>query len=69
MRKKSGDHNTIKKWSITNPALEESDFNEEKLAAFMRKKNQFVLSFQDDVPLPVYDSVLNIENPNIPEVS
>ena len=61
--------NAIKKWSITNPALEETDFNEEKLATFMRKKNQFVLSFQDDVPLPVYDSVLNIENPNIPEVS
>lgn len=60
---------TIKKWSISNPVLVETDLDAERLAKMMRKKNQFILSFQDDVPLPVYDSVLNIENPNLPEVA
>lgn len=59
----------LKKWSITNPRLEDNKFNEEKLAAFMRKENRFILLFQGEVPLPAYDSVLNIENPNIIEVS
>lgn len=59
----------IKKWSITNPVLEESELSEGQIAELMRNKNQFILSFQGDVPLSVYDSVLNIENPNIPEIS
>lgn len=59
----------IKKWSITNPLLEDADFDEKKVAAFMRRKNQFIFYFQDDVPLPVYDSILNIKNANIPEIA
>ena len=59
----------LKKWSITNPRLEDNKFDEKKLAAFMRKENRFILLFQGEVPLPVYDGILNIENPNIIEVS
>ena len=59
----------IKRWGITNPVLEGRELTENQIAMLMRGKNQFVLSFQGDVPLSVYDSVLNIENPNIPEIS
>lgn len=59
---------TLKKWRITNPALENREFEEEALDAFLRKKNHFTLFFTGEVPLPVYDTILNIENPNIPEI-
>lgn len=59
----------LKKWSISNPRLEDNKFNEEKLAAFMRQKNRIVFLFQGEVPLPVYDSILNIENSNVTEIS
>lgn len=59
----------LKNWSISNPRLEDNKFNEEKLATLMRQENQFVLFFQGEVPLPVYDSILNIENTNITEIS
>lgn len=59
----------LKKWSISNPRLEDNKFNEEKLAAFMRQENQFVLFFQGEVPLPIYDSILNIGKSNVTEIS
>lgn len=60
--------NTFKKWRISNPLLEDKNFEEDKLSDFMRGKNRFTLYFPDDVPLPVYDSMLNVENPNVPEI-
>lgn len=59
----------MKRWGITNPVLMAQDLNGEQIAELMRAKNRFTMFFQGDVPLSVYDSVLNIENPNIPEIS
>lgn len=59
----------VKKWKIQNPTLEDQQFTEEKLHELMRTNNSLVLYYPDEVPLTVYDSVLNIENPNIPEVN
>lgn len=61
--------NYLKQWRISNPIVEDKDFNVEKLNQMMRKMNHTVLYFPDDVPLPVYESVLNIDNPNVPEIS
>lgn len=52
-----------KSWTLTKPRLEDNKFTDEKIAAFLRKENRFTLFFQGEVPLPVYDSVLKIENP------
>ena len=53
--------NEIKKWGMSELALVDSKFNAEKRDTFMRKPNQFTLYFHGEVPLPVYNNVLNIE--------
>ncbi len=59
--------NELKNWRITDLSLEEYDFNAEKLDEFMRKRNRFTLFFHGEVPFSVYDTVLGIEDLNIPE--
>lgn len=59
----------LKKWRMTNPELMDNEFDESKLVEFMGKPNQLIFYYPDDVPLPVYENVLNIESPNIPEIS
>lgn len=59
----------IKRWKLQNPTLVDQRFTEEKLYKLMQKNNSLVLYYPDEVPLTVYDSVLNIENPNVPEVN
>jgi regulatory protein YycH of two-component signal transduction system YycFG len=63
--------NELKKWGITELTLVDNNFNEEKLDALMRKPNRFTLYFHGEVPLPVYNNVLNIEGlkMNVPETS
>lgn len=61
--------NVLKKWRITNPELVHGSFSEEKLHEFMHRTNQLVFYYPDEIPLSVYETVLNIENPNIPETS
>ncbi len=59
----------LKRWRLTNPVLADKSFNKAKLNQFLRGEHRFVFYFPGAVPLPVYESVLNIENPNVPEVS
>ncbi len=59
----------LEKWRMTNPELIDDSFSETKLNELLRQPNRLVLYYPDDVPLPVYENVLNIENPNIPEIS
>ena len=61
--------NEIKKWEISEFALVDDNFNAEKLNAIYAETNHFTLFFHGEVPLPVYDNVLNIEEPNVPEIS
>lgn len=60
--------NTMKRWRVAGPVLEDKEFEEEELSEFLRKKNQFTLYFPSTVPLPVYDNILHIESPNILEI-
>src|SRR5699024_7004371 len=59
----------LKKWKLQTPQLEDQQFTKEKLHQLMRKENSLVLYYPDEVPLTVYDSVLNIESQNIPEIN
>lgn len=59
----------LQKWTIFDLTLESHDFDEEKLAAFMRKHNHFTLFFHGDVPLPLYDNIVNVEESSLPEMS
>lgn len=61
--------NHLKGWRLTNPVLVDKSFNEAELNQFLRHENRAVFYYSGHVPLPVYESVLNIENPNIPETS
>lgn len=60
---------SMKSWTITDLTLEDQSYENEKLVSFMRQPNQFTLFFQGDVPLPVFDNILNLDHTNIPEVS
>lgn len=59
----------LQKWRMLNPELVDDSFDEGKWSEFLQKPNQIVLYYPDEVPLSVYETVLNIENPNIPETS
>lgn len=59
----------LQDWRITNPELVETSADKEVITKLIQRPNQFVLYFPDDVPLPVYENILNIENANMPETS
>ncbi|MER2089198.1 MAG: two-component system activity regulator YycH [Sporosarcina sp.] len=61
----------LSKWKISNIAPVNSNFDTKNLNTLLRKKNQFTLYFHGEVPLNLYDNVLNIEGsiPTVPEVS
>ena len=58
-----------KGWKISELTLVDDNFDAENQKHIMRKPNQFTLFFHGEVPLTVYDNVLNIEEPNVPEIS
>lgn len=59
----------VREWKLQQPMLESQHFTEENLDQLMRKKNSLVFYYPDEIPLTVYDSVLNIDHPNIPEMN
>lgn len=59
----------MKKWRIFNLTLTDGNFQMDEWAKLMRKSNRFSLHFQGEVPIPLYDKVLNIEDEIIPEAS
>ena len=56
-------------WTISNIVLTDSEFTEKELDTLLRKKNRFTLFYPGEVPLSVYDVVLNNKDSNIPEIS
>ncbi len=61
----------LKKWKLSEVSLVDNNFNAEKLDVLMRKSNRFTLYFHGEVPLSVYDDVLNIGDSKmeVPEAS
>lgn len=59
----------LKKWRMPNPELVDNSFDVTKFNELIKRPNQFILYYPDEVPLPVYENVLSIENANMPEAS
>ncbi|MBE1556497.1 YycH family regulatory protein [Sporosarcina limicola] len=59
----------LEKWEFSDLTLADNSFSAAKLDALMRKPNRLTLYFHGDVPLPIFDNVLNITDANIPETS
>lgn len=61
--------NEMKSWTFSELSLEDTNFGADKLDAILRKHNQFTLFFHGEIPLRVYDDILNFGDSNIPEAS
>lgn len=59
----------MQSWTISDLTLEDQSYENIELASFMRKPNRFTLFFQGEVPLPIFDNIINVDQSNIPEVS
>ncbi|MCZ2259057.1 YycH family regulatory protein [Sporosarcina sp. G11-34] len=69
LREKSSIVEALKSWEITNIGLADSKFSGTKVNKFFHEINRFTLYFHGEVPLPVYDMVLNKEASNYPETT
>lgn len=58
--------NEMKKWKVSAFTLEDSNFGAEEMNSLLRRPNRLTLYFHGEVPFPVYDGVLNIEDSNVP---
>lgn len=54
-------------WKVSQLALEPNEMNKGQMKSFFEQTNQFTLFFQGEVPLPVYDEILPIEDVQLPE--
>lgn len=59
----------MKTWEVLNLALINSNFEAEDLEHLLQQPSNVAIYFHNAVPLPVYDTVLNIESTNIAEAS
>lgn len=59
----------MRTWKITQLLKDPVEMNKTQMNEFFQQQNQFTLYFQGDVPLPVYDEILEIEEVNIPQVN
>ncbi|HJF30916.1 MAG TPA: two-component system activity regulator YycH [Sporosarcina psychrophila] len=53
----------ITEWEVSDLKPVNSNFSAENLRTLLRKQNRFTLFFHGEVPLTVYDNVLNINEP------
>ena len=56
-------------WKVSQLVPGEKEMNKEQMKAFFEETNQFTLYFQGEVPLPVYDKILPIEDIHLPDFS
>lgn len=61
----------LSEWKISNIRPLYSNFSTDNLNTLLRKPNRFILFFHGEVPLTVYDNVMNVEEPipTVPEIS
>lgn len=56
-------------WKVSQLVREPNEMNKGQMKIFLEQPNQFTLYFQGEVPLPVYDEILPIEDVHLPEFS
>ncbi|WP_336824554.1 two-component system activity regulator YycH [Sporosarcina sp. USHLN248] len=59
--------NEMSRWKISQLTLVDNEMNREKFKSFLEQPNQYTLYFHGQVPLPVYDEILTIEETDVPE--
>jgi len=61
----------LSEWKISDIRLLNSNFSTDNLNALLRKPNRFTLFFHGEVPLNIYDNVMNVDEPipTVPEIS
>lgn len=59
----------LQDWTITDVNIVDTKFTEKKLDKLLRKHNLFTLYFHGEVPLPIYDIILNKGDSHFPEGS
>lgn len=59
----------MKNWTISDVLLKDPNFDTSKLNLLMKKRNSFTLFYHAEIPLRVFDKLLNIEDVNIPEAT
>jgi len=52
----------MKSWKVSELEYDQIEMNKAQLKAFFEQPNQFTLYFQGEVPLPVYDGILPIDD-------
>lgn len=56
-------------WRVTEFSKSPQEMNQKKFNDFLSEPNRMTLFFQGNIPLPIYDVLLNIEEPNLPEAT
>lgn len=56
-------------WKVTQLLRDPVELNKIQMKEFFQHPNQFTLYFHGEVPIPIYDKILPIEDSNIPEIS
>ena len=59
----------MKTWTISDVLQKDQNFDRNKLNLLMKKRNSFTLFYHAEIPLRVIDSLLTIEDLNIPEIT
>ncbi len=59
----------MQKWEVTNIMLADNDYTTSEQDILVRKSNQFILYFNGDVPLSVYNDVLNLQSEELPDAT
>ncbi|KXH80602.1 YycH family regulatory protein [Sporosarcina sp. HYO08] len=59
----------MKTWEVTNLVLINSNFEAEDLEILLQQPSNLAIYFHNAIPLPAYDTVLNIEGTNVAEAS
>lgn len=59
----------MKNWKISEVVLKDQDFNAEKLNLLMNKRDSFTLFYHSEVPLRVFEDLVEIEDINVTETS
>ena len=58
----------MKNWTISEVVLKDQNFDAEKLNLLMNKRDSFTLFYHSEVPLRVFEDLVNIEDTNVTEI-
>ncbi|QTD40149.1 YycH family regulatory protein [Sporosarcina sp. Te-1] len=59
--------NEMARWRVTEFTPSSQKMDQKKIKEFLNQPNRLTLYFQGTVPLPIYDTILNIERQDLPE--